>query len=295
MKILIIGGSGLVGGKLIKDLTGQFDVYATYSTRKQQGLQYLEIIRKDMVFDLFKEIKPDVVIHTAALTHVDYCEANQPKAWQINVQGTQNIAQACKLVGAKLIFISTDYIFDGQNGPYAEDDIALPICWYGKTKLEGERFIQKYLDDYLIIRTTGVFGFDLNSKNFIMQLLSNYKNNQVMKIPSDQSSNPILADNIASAIRELILKEKNGIYHIAGATVMYRYDFALKAADILGLDKKLFISVSTEELRQKAKRPKRGGLKIDKACLELETKLYSIEESLWIFKGQVELKEAMNE
>lgn len=291
LKVLVIGASGLVGGRLSRRLPREFDVYGTYHVKKPAGLEGgilrpLDITDKNQATGLFKEFKPDVVIHTAAVTNVDYCEDHREEAWRVNVEGTRNLVELSRVMVAKLVFMSTDYIFDGKNGPYSEGDESSPINYYGLTKLEGEKLVEK-LDEHIIVRTTVVYGYDFESKNFAMQMLQKLGQNQKMNVPNDQYGNPTLADNLADAIAELILKDKNGVYNIVGADRVHRYDFALKIADAFNLNKGLITPVATEVLGQKARRPKNAGLKTDKAQAELDTELLSIGKALNIMKKQM--------
>jgi dTDP-4-dehydrorhamnose reductase len=232
-------------------------------------------------------MQPDVIIHTAALTNVDYCENHQKEAWKINVEGTKNIVEKCMEINAKLVYISSDYIFDGNSGPYKEDANPNPINFYGATKLEGEKLVSS-LPHYLIIRTTWVFDCNFDEKNFAIRLVNNLKNGLQVKVPNDQFGNPTLARNLADAIIELISKNKNGIYNIVGLNRLSRYEFALKLANTFGFDKKLILGVTTEQLSQIAKRPKLAGLIPDKVQKELKnTKLLSLDEAIEIFKEDV--------
>jgi len=289
MLTLIIGASGFVGNFLYEILSKEDKTIGTFCHRESKvaGFQYLDIRDRKSVEVLVKRIKPEIIILTAALTYVDYCEDNQKEAFEINVLGTTNVALLANEIKAKLIFFSTEYIFDGEKGPYSEIDIPNPINYYGKTKLAGEKVIITSLNDYLIIRTTVVYGYEKDGKNFIMQLIQKNKSGQIMNVPLDQYSSPTFRDNLVEATIELIQKEKRGIYNVVGAEVINRFDFSIMATEILGLDKKLIIPKTTLELGQKAKRPLKAGLKIDKVKKEIETKLLSPKEGLEILKTQL--------
>ncbi|MEW6096740.1 MAG: SDR family oxidoreductase [bacterium] len=295
MSILIIGASGFVGSFLYEILAKEDEVIGTFYPRESEvkGFQYLDITDRKSVEVLIREIKPHVIILTAALTYVEYCEDHQKEAFDINVLGTTNVVLMAKEVNAKLVFFSTEYVFDGKKGPYSEIDLPNPISYYGKTKLEGERVIIDNLNDYLIIRTTVVYGYEKDGKNFIMQLIQKNKDRQVMNVPLDQYGSPTFRDNLVAATIELIQKDKRGIYNVVGSEVMNRFDFSVLAAEILGLDKSLIIPKTTSELGQRAPRPLNAGLKIDKVKQEIETKLLSPKEGLEILKAQLVKKKIL--
>lgn len=289
MSILIIGASGFVGSLLYEILTREDKVVGTFYPRQLEvkGLKYLDITDRKSVEALIKEIKPAVIILTAALTYVEYCEDHPKEAFEINVLGTTNVALMAKEINAKLVFFSTEYVFDGKAGPYSEEDQPNPISYYGKTKLEGEKVIRDNLGDYLIIRTTVVYGYEKDGKNFIMQLIQKNKAGLIMNVPVDQYGSPTFRDNLVEATIELIQKDKRGIYNVVGCEVINRFDFSILSAEILGLDKNLIIPKTTIELGQKAPRPLKAGLKIDKIRQEIDIKLLSPKEGLEILKTQL--------
>ncbi len=288
-KVLIIGASGQVGKALMKKLLKNFDVIGTYYSNQENGLLYsllhLNISDRDEVKAIFNKIKPDVVILTSALTNVDYCEEHKNIAEEINILGTRNVVEECKKINAKLVFLSTEYVFDGKNGPYTEKDKENPINVYGKTKLIGENIV-KELENYTIIRTVTVYNLGYDKKNFLNQLILNLKANKETKVPSDQISTPTNADNLAEAITLLIIKDKRGIYNVVGSERISRYEFAVKAAKIFNLNADLIKPVKTSFLNQKAKRPLNAGLKIDKLNNGTGISMYDAEQGLkyWLRK-----------
>ena len=276
-KILLIGVSGQVGRALYDKLNADYEVFGTYWRRPVPFGRHLNIAEKIEVENLFAEIKPNIVVLCGALTNVELCETDQALAELINITGTRNVVEEVRKYKSKAIFFSTDYIFDGKNGPYSEDSPPNPISCYGETKLSGEELVRT-LPSHLIIRTTGVFSFEEKGQNFAMQVIKNCLSNKEMRVPDDQIANPILAENLADCVAELI--EKEGVYNISGKTLLSRYDFALIIAKVFLLDKNLIIPVPTSSLNQKARRPLNGGLKIDKIEADLATKLLSVEEGL---------------
>lgn len=287
-KILIIGSSGQLGGALVDALSRNknFEAVGTDKIDSKFTSHLLDIAKKEEVEDIFKKINPDTVILTAGLVNVDVCEENKELAYNINVKGAENIISSVKEIKAKLIYISSAYVFDGEKGYYKEEDVPNPINYYGQTKLEIEKNIQKELDDYIIIRPIWIFDLGYDDRNFIVRLIKALKNKEIVKVPNDQYGNPTLARNIAWGVEEMIEKDKKGIYNIGGRDAMNKYQWAVITARNFSLDDSLIIPVSSEELGQKAKRPKKCDLDLSKAQKELKTKMLYLDEALEILKDE---------
>ncbi|AND85380.1 sugar nucleotide-binding protein [Clostridium tyrobutyricum] len=285
--ILIVGASGFLGNELYKIFKkdSSYKTYGTYSKNENSNLLYLDVTDIESIKKVFEKIKPNIIIITAALTNVEYCEESKENVYKINVEGIKNISNISKPYNCKVIYISTEYVFDGKNGPYSEIDEVNPINYYGKTKLSGEKVIQTYIRNYMIVRTTVVYGWNLESKNFIMQLIKNLNENKIMKVPVDQISSPTYCPNLASMIKESCDNNLCGVFNIVGKDVMNRYEFAVKSAEVLNLDKNLLVPVKTENLGQIAKRPLNAGLKIDKIYKKLKCKPVNVHD------GLIEIKE----
>ncbi len=289
LKILFITSTGLVGSYLYKIFSEKkYSLTGSYHTFKEDNISYyVDIAEKSSLRKVFKEIAPAVVMLSASLTNVDYCEVNNDKAWQINVGGVNNTVQLCKEFNSKLVFFSSDYVFDGKNGPYSEEDRPCPVSFYGKTKLEGENIIRKNLENYLIIRTTVVYGNEQQKKNFAVRLINSLKRGNTVGVPCDQIGSPTYALNLAEIVEELVCKGKTGLYNVVGRDVMDRFNFALEICSEFGLDKHLITPVKTENLSQKAERPLKAGLKIDKLEREVDSKIRGVRESLKMLKGEL--------
>ncbi|MBI4656120.1 MAG: dTDP-4-dehydrorhamnose reductase [Elusimicrobia bacterium] len=269
MKILIIGASGQVG----KNILSMADAYQGFkftgtSRKLSNGFLSLDLTDGESVKNVFKTIRPQITILCSAYTDVDGCEKEPRTARKINVEGTGLAARMCMEFGSKLVYLSTDYVFDGISGPYAETDVPNPLSVYGATKLEGEKIVLKQKDS-LIIRTTGVYSYDAGGRNFIMQLVNSCHNGRKMTVPSDQYSNPTYAPELAGFVLDLISLEKHGIYNVAGRDFLSRYEFAVKACGIFGFDRGFITPAETSSMRQAAKRPLKGGLKTDKLLYEI--------------------------
>lgn len=280
MKILIIGASGLVGSYLFNQFSSCETVRGTSFPESEDSYSLLDIRDREALERQFTNFLPEVVLLSAAVSNVEYCEVHELESRKVNIEGTKNVIEEIKKIKARFVFFSSEYVFDGTGGPYSEEDLPNPINEYGKQKLEAENMIKQGLDDFLIIRTTVVYGKEKAGKNFVAQLLHKLRQGKSMQVATDQISSPTYGNNLALAVRELIQKNKQGVYNIVGSKTMSRYDFALIVCKVFGLDDNLIQPVVTSRLGQRARRPLRAGLKIDKARKELETCLFSPEEGL---------------
>ena len=291
MRVLITGSNGLLGQKLVKTFSSNHQILGIdlqaepFINPPNFRYQNISITEKDKLEKLFAAFKPEAVINAGAYTDVDSCEKNKEKAREVNVDGVKNLSRLCRENEAKLVQLSTDYIFDGKAGPYSEEDTPNPKGYYGVTKLESEKVILDSKIDFLIVRTNVLYGKSLGeTHNFVLWLIQKLKNRQEVKIVTDQYNNPTLADNLAEAIKEATEKGISGILNIAGSEYLTRYDFALKIAEKFNLDQSLIKKVLTSELNLPAPRPLKGGLKIDKAKKLLETELLDVDKGLEYLK-----------
>ncbi|VXD24625.1 SDR family oxidoreductase [Planktothrix paucivesiculata] len=281
MNILVIGASGLVGSHLLQTCQQRgWNVMGTSHNVPQPGLIPLEITDETSVKSLITQSQPKVVFLPAFLSNVDYCEQNPEETYQINVVGCLNVAQATREVGAKFIFYSSDYVFNGENGPYQEIDEPDPICVYGRQKLEVEHKISELLDNYLICRIAWVYGQEKQGKNFVLRLISTLKNHQTIRVPQDQIGSPTWANDIAEASCRLIEVEAKGLFHTTGSDCINRYQFAVKIAEMFGLDADLIIPVNTSQLNQVAPRPLKCGMRCDRLNQMLNWNLRGVVDGL---------------
>ena len=275
MRALVIGASGLVGRNLLaqlKNLAGS-TVIGTYHQHHAGELASFDILDRAVVGRFFQQVQPTVVFLAAALSNVDFCELHPDLSYEANVSGVKHIVEASNACQAKLIFFSTDYIFDGRAGPYLEEEPASPISQYGWHKALAEHHIALHAAAYLIIRTTGIYGWESQGKNFIYRLLKTLPNGQALRVPTDQVANPTYAPNLAAATIELVNTGAHGVYNLVGCERVSRYEFALEAARQFDLDPTLIHPVSTAELNQPARRPLEAGLRVSKAQAVLRTQL----------------------
>lgn len=297
MRILITGANGLVGQKLVTNLQSKtsLDFLATslhankIKTASPFSLRLMDIRNEKEIASVFRFYKPDVVIHTAAMTDVGPCETQQDTCWEINVKATNNVVRACLRHKARLIYISTDFVFDGEGGPYKEDDLPNPVSFYGKSKLEAEKVLMQNMDDWAIVRTILVYGISSNMarSNIILWVKKNLGAGQAIRVVNDQYRMPTLAEDLAEGIVQIAIRGAKGIYHLSGKDYLSIYEIALKTADFFHLDKKLITPVSSAKLKEVGKRPPRTGFILDKAKRDLGYEPRSIEEGMDVLKGQM--------
>ncbi|MDP8229254.1 MAG: SDR family oxidoreductase [Candidatus Electryoneaceae bacterium] len=290
-KIFITGSNGLLGRKLIEVLDSSYNLIGCdlNSEPTDVGHSYLSLDLTDRrgTIDTIRDIGPDLIIHTAAMTNVDRCELEKEKCWRNNVTATENIVLGADKVNAKVVFLSTDYVFDGREGPYSEDDRPDPISYYGRSKLAAENLLRGSRLDWAIIRTIVLYGH--GSNNFLPWLVGELKAERPVRIVNDQWSNMTFVDDLAVGIDKVISRDFTGILNISGDEFMDRYQFACMIALSFGLDTDLITSVTTSQLHQSAPRPLKSGLKIDKAKHELGFYPHTIDESLLTYKRQTRL------
>ena len=294
-KVFITGANGLLGQHLVEVFTQKHQVFSSdlhydpFFTYPNVKYESLDIFNTEKLKTLVSSFKPELIINAAAYTDVDGCETNRDKAREVNIEGVENLIEICKEEKIKLIHISTDYVFDGKSGPYSEEELPNPISHYGRTKLEGELKIKKSGIDNIIIRTNVLYGLgEKINPNFFTWVFDKLKKEEKTKIVTDQLNNPTLADDLARAILELWEKKFTGLINISGSEYLSRFDFAQKIAEKFDLKKDLIYPIKTEELKQKAPRPYKGGLKIELAHRVLNTRLSDISEGLEYLKKKMQ-------
>jgi len=263
MKVFISGASGLLGGNCLKYFKEQgWDVVGThlsYATEATMFFNTLEPEHPDN-FDV-QNFGPDVIVHCGALTHVDYCEAHETESYEKTVQSTANLVKLAKTCAARFVFISTDYVFDGHNGPYREIAEVNPLSVYGRHKLEAEEMSLRELPGTLVLRITNVYGDELRNKNFVARIIEQCEAGQPLslKLPYDQFASPTNAYDIARAMYLLLRDGKKGIYHLGGSDYMNRIELALRVLSYYPDAAYKLYPMSTQELSQPAARPLLGG------------------------------------
>jgi len=246
-KYLVFGANGLIGRAVGKQLEGKYDWFGTYYKRKESGLIKLDITSVDNLKEIFDEIKPSCVINCTNLAGgVDFCESHPSLAEKFHLEANIAIGELCEKYDARMVLISTDYVFDGENAPYKEDDEPNPLNTYGRLKLEAEKLLINNVAKHTIVRTTNVFGWDPKTAtpNYMMSLYRTIKDNKEFRAPSFLWGNPTYIGDLASAIVELCSIEMNGVFHVVGSSFINRYDWARKACRIAGWDESLVIEMN---------------------------------------------------
>ena len=262
MRAIVIGGSGQIGGWLLQSLIAAGDdAIGTFASVPTPGLLPLDASDQLSAAEWVRSRNPDVVFYPAGFTWVDGCQRDPAKAFAANRDEPLNLARAASQVGAKFVYFSTDYVFDGQSGPNSEADQPKPLSIYGEAKLAAEhQLIDELRDQALIARTSWVYGPERQGKNFAYQLVKTLKAGKPLVCPSDQVSSPSYGPDVARATLSLLRAGIHGLIHVAGPEVMDRVTFAKAIAVAFGLAPELIESQSTAELAQEAPRPLQGGL-----------------------------------
>lgn len=281
--LAIVGAGGVLGAKLVERALAHGDgpiyaythgatpaIPAAASPRVRWAA--LDITDPAAVADALAHARPDTVINTAAMTNVDACEARRAEALAANAAGPRHLAEACVRLGARLIHVSTDYVFPGDDqepGPYLEDAAVRPVNYYGGTKLEGERAVAEVCTahvPWLVVRTALVYGHVPGGRtNFVKWLAGELRAGRRVKVVSDQVNTPTYADDLAEALLHLARVGSEGTIHVAGPDLLSREQWALAIADYYHLDTRLIDVMTTAELHQPAQRPLRSGLRTSRA------------------------------
>lgn len=285
--LLVIGASGLLGQHLILRGKDYYEmILGTYFSNpfkiEEVEALKLDIVSEQDVFELFDEKRPDSAIIASALTGVDYCEEHPEEATALNEEGALNIAKACREHGTKLLYVSTDYVFDGERGDYTEDDEPNPINVYGKTKLGGERAVLDIAPDSLVARVCVLFGWNrLTAKtNFVTWVLDRIEADNPVELFQDQTITPTYADEVSGVLLELIKKQVFGVFHASGSQAVSRYDMGRLIARTFGLNDEMVVPIPTSDAGLAARRPSDSSLSVEKIEEELNMRMNPIHASL---------------
>lgn len=297
MKILVTGANGLLGQKLIGLLQHRHEIQLVATGRGNNrnplgSYHYvqMDVTQSDSVSQVFIAQKPDVVIHTAAMTQVDDCEKEKESCWLQNVTAVEYLANACEKHNSFLVHLSTDFVFDGLSGPYAEDDQPNPLSYYAESKLASEQLILKSKVRAAIARTMLVYGIahDMSRSNIILWVKKNLEEGKKIRVVNDQWRMPTLAEDLAKGCILLAEKQIDGIFHLSGKDMLTPYDMALQTADFFKLDKTLIEEVDGSIFSQPAKRPAKTGFILDKARNLLGYEPVSFREGIQLLANQLQ-------
>lgn len=296
MRILVTGANGLLGQKLIALLQNDPAVYPIGTARGKPVVSIsrgefhnLDITNNKAVEDVLTSAHPDVVINTAAMTNVDQCETEREACWQINVTAVENLIRTCEKIKARLIHISTDFIFDGTHGPLDETAAPKPVNYYGESKLASENLVLKSSIDWCILRTVLVYGItnDMNRSNIVLWVKKNLEEGKTIQVVNDQWRTPTLAEDLAQGCYLAAVKKAKGIFNISGKDFLSPYDIAIQTAEFFNLDKSFIKITDSTQFKQVARRPLKTGFIIDKARKELGYEPHSFKEGIAVMAGQI--------
>ena len=287
MRLLITGSSGQLGTALKGMLAKYYEVICTTRLKNKNNSLNLNITNKIMLKEVLEATKPDLIINLAAMTNVDLCETEPEAAKSINFKGVENI---CDLFKGRIIQISSDYVFDGKDGPYTENDNTNPISTYGKTKLLAEKVVLNHNDENIVLRTNVLYSYNSNTNAcFVNWVVRSLKEKKQINVVDDQYNNPTWTKSISKVILLCIQKKISGLYHWGDGDILSRYQFSLKIAKVFNLDSSLIRPIKTLELSQIAKRPLNSGLISKKIENILNVYAPSVEDCLKVISAQEKL------
>ena len=295
-KILITGSNGLLGQKLV-ELLQTTDNQVVATARGANRLPFLagytyhsmDITSREQVLEVVANIKPDVIIHTAAMTNVDQCETEKDTCWQQNVNSVEYLVEACRKIDCFLLHVSTDFIFDGKTGPYKEDAEANPISFYGWSKYAAEKIVTNSTIRWGIARTVLVYGIahDMSRTNIILWVKKSLEEGKNIKVVTDQWRTPTLAEDLAKGCALIAEKEAEGIFNISGKDFLTPYEMAIMTADYFKLDKSLISQADSTTFSQPAKRPPRTGFDLSKSRQILDYQPVSFVQGIAFLAKQI--------
>jgi dTDP-4-dehydrorhamnose reductase len=296
MRILITGANGLLGQKLSTLLMRDDNIFPILSARGNPVLPIsrgeftpLDITDLPSVDLVLKKFRPEVVINTAAMTLVDECETRQQECWTANVSAVENLIEGCRAIGAQLVHVSTDFIFDGSHGPLDESATPAPVNYYGKSKLAAEQLLQQSNIDWCILRTVLVYGVthDMSRSNIVLWVKENLEQGKKIRVVNDQWRTPTLAEDLAQGCYLAATKKAKGVYNISGKDFVTPYEIATRTATFFKLDASLITATDSNQFKQTARRPLKTGFIIEKARKELGYEPHSFEEGLELLSKQI--------
>jgi len=296
-KIIVTGSNGLLGQK-VTELSIQdpeIELIATSIGPNRHNLkdgytyEELDVLDLDRLNELVARYQPDSIIHTAAMTNVDACEAERTKCYALNVQSVKNLVDVCQRRDIQLIHLSTDFIFDGEDGPYTEEAEPNPLSYYGETKLESELILKNSSCHWAILRTIIVYGIvnDMSRSNIVLWAKGALEKGEPINVVNDQWRMPTLAEDLAACCLLAVKKNASGVFNVSGKDLMSILEIVERVADHYRLNKSLIKAISAESLNQAAKRPKKTGFILDKAIVELGYSPHSFEEGMAFMDKQL--------
>ncbi len=301
-KILVTGSNGLLGQKLtdlcIADNDIELIATSVGANRNPQTSGYIyeefDIRDEGRLVELVERYRPDAIINTAAMTNVDTCESERELCQALNVNAVSILISVCEKYDIHLIHVSTDFIFDGEDGPYLEDAEPNPLSFYGLTKLQAENLLKSSSTRWAILRTIIVYGIvsDMSRSNIVLWAKGALEKGEPINVVNDQWRMPTLAEDLALGCILAAKKEAEGVFNVSGKDMMSILEIVERVADYYNLDKSLIKPISAESLNQTAKRPRRTGFVLDKAIQELGYQPRSFEEGIGVLDMQLKQRKA---
>ncbi|MBK0382831.1 SDR family oxidoreductase [Pedobacter sp. SD-b] len=298
-KVLVTGSNGLLGQKLTQRILSKndFELIATakgenrFTIKEGYTYEEMDILDYESLDNVIGKYLPNAVINTAAMTNVDTCETEREACWALNVTAVQNLIKACKKHDVQLIHLSTDFIFDGANGPYLEDAEPNPVSFYGESKLAAETLLKNSDIKWTVLRTIIVYGIvnDMSRSNIVLWAKGALEKGNPINVVNDQWRMPTLAEDLAEICLLAAQKEAQGVYNASGKDMMSIMELVEQVAEFYQLDKTLINPISSSSLNQAAKRPVKTGFILDKSIKELGYEPHSFREGMAIMQKQVEL------
>jgi dTDP-4-dehydrorhamnose reductase len=287
MKLLITGINGFVAGSVIAHALGKWEIHGigrSESLTKVPGLFYhtLDLLDDQKVTDLFNQIRPDAVIHAAAIANIDTCQKNQEIAEWVNVGITKTIVRLCKENGAKMVFCSTDAVFDGIKGDYCESDAPHAVNFYAETKIKGEQIVLSASDKNVVARLALVMGLPVigQGNSFLADTIGKLKKGIPVPFPENETRTPIDVVTLGSALVELAGNQFGGIIHLSGCTKIKRYQMAMEIAKTLGYSTDLILPVDSNAMEGRAPRSNDVSMDNSLAKQKLKTPMLTLSEGL---------------
>ncbi len=290
-RVLITGANGLLGQELV-GVMGRHPDYDVLATGRDMDARFtsgscgyvpLDMNNHDDIKHVFMDFTPDVVVNCAALTNVDQCETERQACWDVNCEAVEHIIRCCKQHGTKLVQVSTDFVFDGEHGPYKEEDRPNPLNFYGRSKLAAENAIRKAgLRNWAIARTVLVYGTgeQLKRSNIVLWAIDQLSRGNTISIVDDQWRTPTYAPDLAEGLQKLVRFSKQGVYNLSGREFLSMYDFVQRIASVFDLDASLIKRANSSSFSQTAPRPPATGFITLKAETELGFRPRSVEKAL---------------
>ena len=297
MKLLVTGFNGFVAGSVLAQVHDDWEVHGIGRAEipvNPGNIHYhqVNLPDKNQLRNALKAIEPDAVIHTAAIANIDFCEYNQEMAEAINVGATADLAAICKEINAKLIFCSTDAVFDGHKKNYTEEDIPSPVNYYASTKIRAEQIVLDNGKTNVVARLALVIGLPVMGKgnSFLAEMIERLQKGESIKFPANEIRTPIDIITLGAALNELAAGEFSGIIHLAGNTRINRYDMGLKIAAMTGFPEEKILAINSGDLPGRAPRSNDASLDNSRARSILKIPMHTLEEGLALTLSKTNIK-----